>query len=50
MDLLTDWHKLRGRTVGAKTQQLEQALSQSSSYTFEAVMAVFGLAMPSKAK
>lgn len=70
-DLLGDWHRLRGKGVGGKQQQLEQllggrggsssvsaagagavsavaAVAQPGAYSFEAVMAVFGLAMPAK--
>ncbi len=65
-DLLGDWHRLRGKGVGPKQQQLEQllggrgggssvsaagavaAVAQPGAYSFEAVMAVFGLAMPAK--
>ena len=70
-DLLGDWHRLRGKGVGPKQQQLEQLLGgggggggsvsaagagasagagagSAGAYSFEAVMAVFGLAMPAK--
>ncbi len=67
-ELLGDWHRLRGKGVGGKQQQLEQLLGggggsvsaagagasagagagSAGAYSFEAVMSVFGLAMPAK--
>ena len=45
-DLLVDWYKLRGRTIGNKPQLLAQVMSQNQAYSFQALMDVFGLPMP----